>query len=193
MNLPNKLTLVRIVMVPLIVVVYLFPFANVPSYELMDSSISLIDIVTLVIFALASFTDFLDGSIARKRNLITTFGKFADPIADKLLVNSVLLLLASDGTVPILVPIIMISRDMVVDAIRLVAASNNRVIAASPWGKRKTVAQMIGIILLLLRNIPFSMTGYRIDLIMIAIATVVSLISGIDYFMKNKDIILESV
>ncbi len=193
MNLPNKLTLLRIVMVPMIVVIFIFPFGNVPEYELMNTSISIIDIITLVIFAIASVTDFLDGMIARKYNLITTFGKFADPIADKLLVNSVLLLLAGDGTIPIIVPIIMISRDMVVDAIRLVAASNNRVIAASPWGKLKTVAQMFAIIMLLLRNIPFSLMGVRVDLFLIGIATVVSLISGIDYFVKNKDIILESV
>lgn len=193
MNLPNKLTLLRIVMVPMIVVIFIFPFNNVPEYELMNTSISIIDIITLVIFAIASFTDFLDGMIARKYNLITTFGKFADPIADKLLVNSVLLLLAGEGTIPIIVPIIMISRDMVVDAIRLVAASNNRVIAASPWGKLKTVAQMFAIIMLLLRNIPFSLMGVRVDLFLIGIATVVSLISGIDYFIKNKDIIMESV
>lgn len=193
MNLPNKLTLLRIAMIPLIVAIYFSPLRNGASFSVLNSTISLVDILVLVIFAAASFTDYLDGMIARRDNLITTFGKFADPIADKLLVNTVLLLLAGEQTISILVPIIMISRDMIVDAIRLVSSSNNRVIAASYWGKLKTVSQMVAIILLLLRNIPFSMFNIRVDLMMITVATVVSLISGIDYFLKNRDIIMESI
>ena len=193
MNLPNKLTLMRIAMIPLILVIYFSPLNNLASFEVMNTSISVVDILVLVIFAIASFTDYLDGMIARRDNLVTTFGKFADPIADKLLVNTLLLLLAGEQTIPILVPIIMIGRDMIVDAIRLVASSNNRVIAASYWGKLKTVTQMVAIILLLLRNIPFSMFNIRVDLAMIAVATAVSLFSGIDYFVKNRDIIMESI
>ncbi|MDD3809950.1 MAG: CDP-diacylglycerol--glycerol-3-phosphate 3-phosphatidyltransferase [Erysipelotrichaceae bacterium] len=193
MNLPNKLTLLRIAMIPLIVAIYYSPLRNLEGYSVLNSTISLVDILVLVIFALASFTDYLDGMIARRDNLITTFGKFADPIADKLLVNTLLLLLAGEQTIPIIVPIIMISRDMIVDAIRLVSSSNNRVIAASYWGKLKTVTQMVAIIMLLLRNIPFSLLGVRVDLVMIMVATAVSLISGIDYFVKNRDIILESI
>ncbi len=193
MNLPNKLTMLRITMIPLIVAIYFSPLNNLADITVFNSTISVVDILVLVIFGAASFTDYLDGMIARRDNLITTFGKFADPIADKLLVNTLLLLLAGEHTIHILIPIIMISRDMIVDAIRLVASSSNRVIAASYWGKLKTVTQMVAIILLLGRNIPFSMLNIRVDLAMILVATVVSLISGVDYFMKNKDIIMESI
>ena len=147
----------------------------------------------LAVFALASFTDYLDGYLARKNNLVTTFGKFIDPIADKLIVNISILLLASINEISIIVPIIMISRDIIVDAIRLVASQKNVVLAASMLGKAKTMTQMIAICILLLKNVIFAYFGIPMDQIMIWIATAISLISGIDYFMKNKDYILESM
>lgn len=197
MNLPNKLTLFRVVLVPIIVLVYLFPYSSfgisVPVYQALNGQISLVNIVVFVLFAVASYTDHLDGSIARKNNLITTFGKFADPIADKLLVNSIFILLAWSHVISPVIPLIMIARDTVVDAVRFMAAADNKVIAASIWGKLKTVMQMVAIIILLLNNIPFTLFNIPMDQILVWLATGCSLYSGYDYFMKNKDIILETV
>ena len=138
-------------------------------------------------------TDYFDGYIARKYHLITTFGKFIDPIADKLIVNTALLLLASSQDIHIIIPIIMISRDTIVDAIRLVASQKNIVLAASYLGKAKTMTQMIAICLLLLNNVVFAGLHIPMDQIMIWIATLISFVSGVDYFMKNRQYILESM
>ena len=147
MNLPNKLTITRVLLVPLLILIYMFPYdmagINIPVYHILNTDISLINIVILVIFIIASITDYFDGQIARRKKLITTFGKFADPIADKLLINTIFLLLAGDGTINIIIPIIMISRDTIVDAIKMSAASKQVVVAASNLGKLKTVSQMI--------------------------------------------------
>ncbi len=193
MNLPNKLTLIRLLCVPVFVALYLIPFQNVPTIQLLDTSLSYVELILFIIFVLASITDFLDGYIARKHNLVTTFGKFIDPIADKLLVNCTILLLASSSKIPMIVPIIMISRDTIVDAIRLIASQQNVVLAASYLGKLKTVTQMIAIILMLLNNIVFESLGIPMASIMMWIATFISLLSGVDYFMKNRSFILESM
>ena len=197
MNLPNKLTLARLVLVPVIIVTYLFPYTylgiHMPAFEILSAHLTLKDVVVFLIFLVASLTDFLDGYIARRDNLVTTFGKFVDPIADKLIVNTALLLLASSSRISILVPIIMIARDTIVDAVRLVAIQNNKVIAASMLGKAKTVTQMIGIILVMLNNIVFGYFNIPMDQIMMFVATVISLVSGFEYFIKNKDFIMESM
>ncbi|UTY38979.1 CDP-alcohol phosphatidyltransferase family protein [Allocoprobacillus halotolerans] len=126
MNLPNRLTTIRLVSVPLFIIVYLIPYQSlgieIPVFQILSTSLSLLDIVLFLIFALSALTDYLDGYIARKHHLVTTFGKFIDPIADKLIVNTALLLLASSQDIHIIIPIIMISRDTIVDAIRLVAS-----------------------------------------------------------------------
>ena len=187
MNLPNKLTVIGVVLVPLLFLVYMFPYdttgINVPVYHILDTDISLVNIIILVIFIVASITDYFDGRIARSKKLITTFGKFADPIADKLLVNTIFLLLASDGKINIIIPIIMISRDTIVDAIKMSAASKQVVVAASKLGKLKTVSQMIALCFLLVNNFPFSVLGIDLATILAWIATVISVISGIDYFI----------
>ena len=196
MNLPNKLTITRIILVPILILIYMFPYAtfgiNVPMYHILNADISLVNIVIFIIFAVASLTDYFDGQIARKSKLITTFGKFADPIADKLLINTIFLLLASDGTISIIIPIIMISRDTIVDAIRLVAGKQV-VIAAKYLGKLKTVTQMISVIFLLLNDFPFSIIHLSIGQISVWIACVISIVSGIDYFMDSKDMLTESM
>ena len=195
MNLPNKLTLIRLICVPIFVALYLIPYEalgiHIPVYHILNTSLSLIDIILFIIFVLASITDFLDGYLARKYNLVTTFGKFVDPIADKLIVNCTILLLASSAKIPMIVPIIMISRDTIVDAIRLIAAQKNVVLAASYLGKLKTVTQMVAIILMLLNNMIFESLGIPMASIMMYIATFISLLSGFDYFMKNRHFILE--
>ncbi len=191
MNLPNKLTCFRMVLVPIIVCIYLFPFGG--DLVILNQTLPVYQFIVVILFAIASLTDMLDGKIARKNNLITTFGKFMDPIADKLLVNSLIILLACSGRFSVLVALVMIARDLVVDAIRLLASQNQVVLAASQLGKLKTVTQMIGIILVLINNIPFHLMGIPMDQIMIWIATAISFISGVDYFMKNKEFIMESM
>lgn len=197
MNLPNKLTLVRIIFVPILVIVWLFPYAyfglTFPVYEIGNISISLLNIIILAIFSIASFTDFLDGNIARKRNLVTTFGKFADPIADKLLVNTTLIILTIKGSVPVLCLIIMIGRDIIVDGCRLVASQKGVVIPAGFLGKLKTVLQMSAIIVILLNNLPFELLSLPVDEILIWFASFISIVSGYSYFSQIKEHIFESM
>lgn len=197
MNLPNKLTTVRLVSVPLFVIIYLIPYQSLgismPTFDILSTQLSLLDIILFVIFGLSALTDYLDGYLARKNNLVTTFGKFIDPIADKLIVNTALLLLASSNHITIVIPIIMIARDTIVDAIRLVVSQKNVVLAASLLGKAKTMTQMLAIAILLLNNVIFSAIGIPMDQIMIWLATMISVISGIDYFMKNRQYIMESM
>lgn len=197
MNLPNKLTTIRLLSVPLFIIVYLIPYQSlgieIPVFDVLSTSLSLLDIILFLVFALSALTDYLDGYIARKQHLITTFGKFIDPIADKLIVNTTLLLLASTHDIHIIIPIIMISRDIIVDAIRSVASQKNVVLAASYLGKAKTMTQMIAICLLLLNNIVFAGLHIPMDQIMIWLATLISFVSGVDYFMKNRQYIMESM
>lgn len=197
MNLPNKLTTIRLVSVPLFVIIYLIPYQalgiTMPTFDVLSTHLSLLDLILFLIFTLSAMTDYFDGYLARKNNLVTTFGKFIDPIADKLIVNTALLLLASSNDISIVIPIIMISRDTIVDAIRLVASQKNVVLAASFLGKAKTMTQMIAICILLLNNIVFEAIGLPMDQIMIYLATVISVVSGLDYFMKNRQYIMESM
>lgn len=196
MNLPNKLTVIRLLLVPVFIVIYLVPEAlsmHVPVYHVLGTSMSLVDILSFVIFALASITDFLDGKLARKNNLVTTFGKFVDPVADKMLVNSALILLTVDGKIPVVLLIIMVLRDTLVDAVRFLAANHNIVIAASIWGKAKTMTQMVAICLLLLNNPIFAYIGLPLDTILIYLATIFSVFSGINYLNGSKEFILESM
>jgi CDP-diacylglycerol--glycerol-3-phosphate 3-phosphatidyltransferase len=197
MNLPNKLTIMRLFCVPLFVILYLIPYQmlgiSMPTFDVCSTQLSLLDFILFFIFLFASLTDYLDGYLARKNNLVTTFGKFIDPIADKLIVNSALLLLVFSRDISIIIPIIMISRDTIVDAIRLIASQKNIVLAASPLGKAKTVTQMVAICILLLNNVIFSAIGIPMGDIMIWIATMISVVSGIDYFVKNKQYIMESM
>lgn len=196
MNLPNKLSMFRIILVPVISCIYLFvDFGTVFSFAANGQTVTLTmtSLVVLLLFALASFTDFLDGNIARKRNLITSFGKFIDPIADKLLVNTMLILFAVSGVVPVVPVIVMIWRDTIVDGLRMNASAKGKVVAAGMMGKAKTVLQMFAIIFLLLNNLPFAFLGLPVDQILLWAAMVVSVASGIDYFMKLKDIVMESM
>ncbi|HCY06322.1 MAG TPA: CDP-diacylglycerol--glycerol-3-phosphate 3-phosphatidyltransferase [Erysipelotrichaceae bacterium] len=196
MNLPNRLTVIRIMMIPIIILVYIFPYAqfniNIPVFYIKNLSISLINIVVLILFLIASFTDYLDGYIARKNNLITTFGKFADPIADKLLVNSLYILFVSKGIIPVVPIIIMVARDTIVDGCRMMAAQSGVVVAAGYLGKLKTVLQMLSIIFILLNNIPFEFIRIPISDITLWFATFVSMSSGYSHFNQLKEFIFES-
>ena len=196
MNTPNKLSIFRISLVPLIVLILLFPYAqfgiSMPTYVINDVFIPLKNLIALFLFALASFTDFLDGYLARKYDQITTLGKFLDPIADKVLVNTLFILLAYQGVVPVVAVLLMIWRDTMVDGIRMMASAKGITISAGILGKVKTVLQIVTIIFVLLNNIPFEFWLLPVSDLLVWFSTLVSLLSGYAYFVEAKDIILES-
>ena len=168
-----------------------FPFhdigINIPEYLVAGKiTISLKYIICGVLFIIASVTDFLDGNIARKRGLVTDLGKVMDAIADKILVNGVLIILACDGVIPVIVPVVIITRDTAVDCIKMIAGSKGNVVAASLWGKLKTVFMMTGVSFVFFSDIPFSLVGFNLGYYMVIIATILSVYSGIQYFMANK-------
>lgn len=169
MNLPNKLTIFRVILIPVFIIALMSGIIPEPVNRY----------VGVVIFCVASFTDYLDGHIARKYNLVTNFGKFMDPLADKLLVSSALICMIELGFLPAWIVIIIISREFIITGFRLIAAEGGLVIAASWWGKIKTVTQMLMIILVL-----FGVGGI-IGKILIILATVFTIISGVDYIVKN--------
>lgn len=176
MNLPNKLTLFRVILIPFFVFFLLAPyFEGYGNY------------IAVAIFIVASITDFLDGKIARKYHLVTNFGKFMDPLADKLLVSSALICLVTLNKIPAWIVIVIIAREFIISGFRLVAADNGVVIAASYWGKFKTAFQMVTVIVLIL-NIPGEVFAV-IGTVLIYISLVLTVISLIDYIAKNKDVL----
>ena len=174
----------------MIVLVYIFPynqFGIEVGYETVGHVILTHQkIAIFVLFAVASFTDFLDGYLARSRNMITTFGKFLDPIADKMLVNTLFILFAVEGVVPVVAVIIMIWRDTIVDALRMLLSQKGMVMAAGYLGKAKTVFQMLAIIMVLLNNLPFELQGIPMASIMVWFATLLSVLSGVSYVMQSR-------
>ena len=196
MNLPNKLTVFRITLIPLLLLVWLFPYGhfniNIGYITFEHVIVSNKNIIVLIIFTIASITDYLDGYIARKHNLLTTFGKFADPLADKMLVNTMFILLSHAGYLPILPVVLMILRDVIVDGLRMLASSNGVVVSAGFLGKLKTVLQMITIVLVLISNLPFELYFIPVSDFMIWFTTFISIGSGLSYFIQLKDFIFES-
>lgn len=192
MNLPNKLTMMRIALVPLVVVIYLCLGDELVVLD-SKSGLALRDVLAFLVFVIASFTDMLDGMIARRHNLITSFGKFVDPIADKLLVNTVLIMMVYTHQANVIAVLLMIARDLVVDGLRMTAASQGEVVSAGIFGKLKTVLQMLAIGVLLLKNWPFAYLGLPLDQILLWLATLASLYSGFVYFMKLKKYVLETM
>lgn len=195
MNLPNKLTVMRILLVPVLVIISMIDFpvsvCNIPfGYILAD-----------IIFIIASITDKIDGSLARKNNQVTTFGKFLDPIADKILVVSALIILVERGTIPAWIPIIIVFREFLVSGYRLIASqTNGKVIAANKWGKLKTVTQMLAIILTLIdvnqigSIFTKSLTGFSfvlnlLDTLLMFLCIVATIFSGYEYLKDGKDIL----
>lgn len=197
MNLPNRLTIFRIILIPIVVLVYLFPYAQFgiePGVLTIGGvDLSIINLICLIIYLAAAITDYFDGQIARKRNMQTTFGKFADPIADKMLTTTMFLMFSSRGLIPVVPVIIMVCRDIVVDGCRMIAASNGKVVAAQMLGKLKTVLQMGSIALVLLNNLPFEIWGLPVTDIMIWFSAFVSFASGVSYFSQLKGDIMESI
>lgn len=177
MNLPNKLTILRMIMIPFFVFFLLYQGGENTVFRM----------ISLVIFVVASFTDLLDGKIARKYNLVTNFGKFMDPLADKLLVCSALICLIDLNQIPAWMVIIIISREFIISGFRLVASDNGVVIAASYWGKFKTVFQMAAVIVLILDLPQLALLGT----VLIWIALILTVVSLVDYIAKNHRVLTE--
>lgn len=193
MNLANKITMIRIFLTVLLIVLLLFPFymVNLEFPKILIGTIS-VDVKYFIaagIFAIASITDALDGHIARSRNMVTDFGKMTDAIADKMLVNSTLIILTAQGMVSPVITVIIVFRDTVVDTIKMIAGSKGKVVAAIKTGKVKTTFLMLGIVLTLCYNLPFELFNLDIANFLLVLATVFSVISGIQYYLMNKDII----
>ncbi len=192
MNLPNKLTIGRIITAIIIMVLLMVPWYSLgiefPKYVLAGKIVvDLKYIIAGILFIIASLTDFLDGHIARSRNLVTDFGKVMDAIADKILVNGLLIILAYDGFINICIPVIIITRDVFVDAFKMASGNKGKVVAASYAGKAKTMCMMIGMALTMFYNLPFELIGINVGYALIIIATVLSIISGVEYYFNTKE------
>lgn len=195
MNLPNKITMIRIFLAAFIVLILLFPFDSIgiSSTKLFINESVVVDVKYMIaggLFILASITDFLDGYIARKYNLITDLGKMLDAIADKVLVNSILIILSAQGLIHPIIPVIIVSRDTVVDIIKMIVGSKKSAVAAIKSGKYKTAFMMVGITLTLFNNLPFELINIRIADVLLIIATALSIYSAIQYYQLNKNVIL---
>ena len=195
MNFPTKLTVSRIIMSILIVLIMIFPFEeigiDIPVLRF-KVDLSFKYIICCLLFLVASITDFFDGYLARKNKQVTDLGKMLDAIADKILVNPILIIFAAEGVISPIVPVVVVIRDIVVDAIKMQASSNGKVVAAISTGKIKTASLMAGIVLLFISDIPFVFINVRVDLLLIYFATIMSLVSMIEYYRINKKIILNN-
>lgn len=203
MNLPNKITIARMAMVVILIILFFFPYAaigiDIPTIGvgIAGQGINLVYLIGFGLFLIASLSDYIDGHLARKLNQVTSFGKFMDPIADKLLVDSCLIFLLAKPIwapeqitlVPSLVVVILVGRDLIVDALRLVAVEKGKVIAANIFGKIKTVMEMIAISCVLLNDWPFAYLGWpasvSVSVIICYASAVVSLLSGVIYLVQN--------
>ncbi|MCK8058858.1 MULTISPECIES: CDP-diacylglycerol--glycerol-3-phosphate 3-phosphatidyltransferase [unclassified Fusibacter] len=178
MNLATQLTVLRLALVPVFMV-------------LLALDTPLLRWVAFAVFVIASITDFLDGYIARKMNQVTKLGKLLDPLADKVLVTAALVGLVELGEIAGWIVVVILSREFIISIFRAMAASTGLVIAASYWAKIKTTVQMIAILLLLANNYPASMIGIPLDQIMLYIATILTVVSGVEYLLKNKQVLKE--
>ena len=185
-NLPNKITLARIALIPVFMIIMLVPF-QWGSLHIGDESIPVAHLAGAVLFIIASTTDWVDGYYARKLNLVTNFGKFLDPLADKLLVSAALITLVQFDLAPAWMVIVIISREFAVTGLRLVLAGTGEVVAANMLGKIKTWAQIIAVAELLLHNLPFELVSFPFGDIALWVAVLFTVISGWDYFAKNWD------
>ncbi len=198
LNFPNILVLIRIALVPIVVILLLLPsITDIDTLSYLNNNITIYwtDIVAGLLFLIASITDFVDGWYARKYNQVTNFGKLFDPLADKILVNSTLIIFSARGILPIIFTIIFICRDILVDGLRMMLASNNVVLAADKWGKLKTIFQMIGLTLLYFAHTQNGISMYQVFdwtiitnvvlIIPMMIALLFSIISGFNYYING--------
>ena len=197
MNLPNKLTVSRLVLSVIVIIILIFPFdtVGIALPRIFINEMLVIDIKYFIaggLFVIACITDFLDGYIARKYNMVTDLGKMLDAIADKVLVNAVLILLATSGFIHPIVPVIIITRDTIVNTIKMIAGNKGNVVAASVSGKIKTILMMCGISLTMFYNLPFELINIKVSDILLTVACIMSIISAIQYYSANKKYLIES-
>lgn len=186
MNLPNQLTLLRIFMIPIFIILVLLPY-DMGTIELLNSTVEMNLFLAAIIFSVASITDWLDGYLARKMNIVSNFGKFADPLADKMLVMTALILLIQLGMAPAWVVAVIVCRELAVTGLRLLLVEQGGTVLAAAWpGKVKTTAQMLAIILLLIDNFPFNATGIPVATILLYISLIFTIYSGFDYFYNAR-------
>ena len=191
MNITNKITISRVIMSFIIMILLLFPFEllniKLPTYVFNGNIyIELKYIIAGILFVIASLTDFLDGYVARKYNMVTDFGKMVDAVSDKLLTNTVLVILACDGMVSPVIAVVIIARDIFVDSIKMVMGNKGKAVAAIKVAKLKTASLMLGIILTLFYNIPFELINLRVSDFMLVLAAILSVISGVKYYMMAR-------
>lgn len=198
MNLPNKITLSRIIMAIIILIILVIPWHALgldwPSYYkilgvTLSNPLSLKYIIVGVLFLIAAITDRIDGELARKKNMVTDLGKMLDAIADKILTNGVLILLAYDRFIPVLIPIVITTRDIITDTCKMISGNKGKVVAASWTGKIKTVFMMVGITFTLFGNFPFELIHFNFAELCLIIATILSVISGCQYYFKTMELI----
>ena len=191
MNTANKITISRVIMSFIIMILLLFPFEllniKLPTYIFNGNIyIELKYIIAGILFVIASLTDFLDGYVARKYNIVTDFGKMVDAVSDKLLTNTVLVILACDGMISPIIAVVIIARDIFVDSIKMVIGNKGKAVAAIKVAKFKTASLMLGIILTLFYNIPFELINLRVLDFMFVLAAILSVISGVKYYMMAR-------
>ncbi|MBM7540636.1 CDP-diacylglycerol--glycerol-3-phosphate 3-phosphatidyltransferase [Amphibacillus cookii] len=191
MNIPNRITLSRIFLIPIFILLLTLPL-DWGSWTIGHQTLPIVDFVAALLFIVASGTDWVDGYYARKYNLVTNLGKFLDPMADKLLVTAAFILLIEMGAASAWVVIIIISREFAVTGLRLVAAGEGIVLAAGQMGKWKTTFQLLAIAVLLLHDFPFSYLNWPVGTILLYIALLLTVVSGADYFVKNWHVMKES-
>lgn len=196
MNLPNRITISRIGLSLVIIFLLLFPFdaAGITIPKLFINESIVVDItyiIVAILFIIAALTDFVDGYLARKYNLVTDFGKMLDAIADKILVNPVLIILAAKGFISPIIPVIIVARDSFVNSIKMVAGSKGNVVAAIKLGKLKTACLMSGIILTLFYNLPFELRNLKVSDALLIVACFLAILSAIEYYSMNKKYIFE--
>ncbi|GKT03498.1 CDP-diacylglycerol--glycerol-3-phosphate 3-phosphatidyltransferase [Furfurilactobacillus sp. WILCCON 0119] len=188
MNLPNKLTVFRIILIPIFLIIMAVPF-NWGTVVWASTSIPVTSLIATIIFIVASLTDFLDGRIARGQHLVTNFGKFADPLADKMLVMTAFVILVEMGKAPAWVIAIIVCRELAITGLRLLIVENDGTVMAAAYpGKIKTTTQMLSIIFLLLNNVFFNNIGVPMALILLYICLFFTIYSGVDYFVQNRSV-----
>ena len=192
MNIANRLTIARIVMIPVFLLMMCFQKDALGTVNVLQSNLSVSWILAMIIFAIASITDFLDGYLARKYHLITNFGKFADPLADKLLVMTAFITLVGAGVIPMWIVAVIVCRELAVTGLRLLLVNDGEVLAAAWPGKVKTATQMLAIIFLLIDDFPVKGFPFSIGTILLYVCLVATVYSGVDYFIKNKHVFADS-
>ena len=191
MNLPNKITIGRIILSVLILIMLLVPWYSLafewPEYLIGNVTVNIKYVIVGVLFLIASLSDFLDGYLARKNNMVTDFGKVADAIADKILVNGLLIILAYERIISVIIPVVIITRDIVVDSCKMISGNKGKVVAASILGKLKTICMMCGVTLILFYNLPFELINFPLADIFLIVATLLSVISGCQYYYNSRE------